>query len=142
MKGRLGRSISALSGAALLVALYLTWTKLTGTAPVCAVGGGCETVATSPFASLLGVPVAAFGVAGSAATLAGAIAWWRRGLLAAYLIGLVSLPILAYLFFLEVAVIHAICTWCVTYALLTIGAWLTASAALLVREPGAATTRR
>jgi len=114
--------------AALAVALYLTWTKLTGEPVVCGPLAGCETVATSPYAAFLGIPVAAFGAGATTVTLIGAFLWWRRqerlGLIVAYAIGLISLPILAYLAYLEVAVIHAVCVWCVIYALLTIAAWL------------------
>jgi uncharacterized membrane protein len=144
--------MAVLAAAATIVAVYLTWTKLSGTAPVCAIGGGCETVASSVYSSVLGIPVAAFGAIGSALTLAGSLVWWRRverrGLLLAYLVGLVSLPILGYLFYLEIAVIHAICTWCVTYAILTIATWVVASVALVrssrasPSEPSRATGRR
>ena len=122
-----------LSAAAVLVAIYLTWAKLFGAPVVCGPLQGCETVETSPYADFLGIPVAAYGVAASMITFAGALAWWRRadrrGLLLAYGLGLISLPILGYLAYLELAVIHAVCVWCVSYAALTVACWL-----LAVRE--------
>ena len=82
---------------------------------------GCDVVNDSEHSLLLGIPVALLGRRRVLATVAGAIAWWRaadrRGLLAAYGIGLASLPVLAWLTYLELAVIEAICIWCVTYAL-------------------------
>ncbi len=127
-RGITGAAMVVLALAAVGVALYLTWAKLAGAPVVCGPLQGCETVETSPYAAFLGIPVAAFGAGASVLTLIGALAWWRRanryGLLAAYGLGLASLPILGYLAYLEVAVIHAICVWCVTYALLTLGCWL------------------
>ncbi len=137
-RGAGGAAMVALTLVALAVALYLTWAKLAGAAPVCGPLQGCETVETSPYAAFLGIPVALYGAGATALTLIGGLAWWRnadrRGLLAAYVLGLVSLPILAYLALLEVAVIHAVCVWCVGYALLTIAAWLVSVGAMRRRR--------
>ena len=57
---------------------------------------------------------------------AAAIWWWRSDRRALYVIygsGLISLPILAYLTYLEVIVIEAICAWCVAYAVAVVGTW-------------------
>jgi uncharacterized membrane protein len=129
-----GPLLTTLSLLALAVAGYLTWVKLAGVVPVCAVLSGCETVENSSYSEFLGVPVAAFGMLGAGAMLAGGLLWWRRadrrGLMVAYAIGLASLPVLAYLTFLELAVIRAVCVWCVVYALLVVGAWIVAMAGL------------
>lgn len=110
---------------------YLAWVHLAGQEPVCAILTGCETVADSEWSTFLGIPVALFGAAGSVLTLALSLIWWRRAderaLLGAYLVGLVSLPILAWLTYLELFVIHAICIWCVTYALFVIAGWVVAA---------------
>ena len=136
----------ALSAAATCIAAYLAWSKLTGAPPACAIVQGCDTVEQSQFSSIAGIPVAVFGLAGSATALIGATLWWRgadrRGLLLAYLVGLVSLPILLYLSYLELAVIHAVCIWCVTYALTTVAAWAVASAALLESRNAPASAER
>jgi uncharacterized membrane protein len=122
--------MALLSVLALAVAGYLTWVKLAGAAPACAILTGCETVENSSYSEFMGVPVAAFGMLGAAAMLVGSLLWWRqgdrRGLMLAYAIGLASLPILAWLTWLELAVIGAVCLWCVVYALLMIGAWIVA----------------
>jgi uncharacterized membrane protein len=122
--------MALLSVLALAVAGYLTWVKLAGAAPACAILTGCETVEKSSYSEFMGVPVAAFGMLGAAAMLVGSLLWWRqgdrRGLMLAYAIGLASLPILAWLTWLELAVIGAVCLWCVVYALLMIGAWIVA----------------
>jgi uncharacterized membrane protein len=131
---RTGPVMAILSFLALLVAAYLTWVKLSGTAPVCAVLSGCETVENSRYSEVLGIPVAAFGMVGAGALLAGSLLWWlrddRRGVMLAYAVGLVSLPVIAWLTYLELAVIGAVCVWCVAYAALVIATWAVALTAL------------
>lgn len=131
---RLGPLMAGLSLLAMAVAGYLTWVKLSGTAPVCAVLSGCETVENSRYSEFLGIPVALFGMAGAGVLLAGSLLWWlradRRGLLLTYAAGLASLPVLAWLTYLELAVIGAVCIWCVTYAVLVIVTWVLAMSAL------------
>jgi len=105
----------------LLAALYLAATKLAGQAPVCGPLQGCETVASSPYSEVAGVPVALFGVAFSVVLIALAAWWWRtadrRALLAAYGLSFLGCFVVAALTYLELFVIHAICVYCVTYAL-------------------------
>ncbi len=127
-RSRMGAVMAVLSVLALLAAAYLTWVKLSGTTPVCAVLSGCETVENSRYSEFLGIPVAVFGMAGAAVLLAGSLLWWlrtdRRGLMLTYVAGLVSLPVLAWLTYLELAVIGAVCIWCVAYAVLVIATWV------------------
>jgi uncharacterized membrane protein len=132
-RGRFGPLMTLLAAAGVAIAGYLTWQHLAGEIPPCGPVRGCETVLTSPYAVIAGIPVALGGALVSALTLAGALAWWlradRRGLIVAYVAGLASLAALAYLSFLEVAVIHAVCAWCVTYLGTVLGGWLLAVAA-------------
>lgn len=141
VRGRFGLPMSLLAAAAVAIASYLTWQHLAGEVPPCLPGGGCETVLTSPYAVFAGIPVALPGVLAAVTTLAGALVWWRladrRGLLVAYLVGMASVAVVAYLTYLEVAVIGALCAWCVTFALCTVAGWLLAVAA--VRSGGEAT---
>jgi uncharacterized membrane protein len=119
-RGSLGALLTIDALVALTIAAYLTWAKLFQVPTLCGPLGGCAAVASSSWSEFLGVPVAAFGMLGSAITLAGAVAWWRRasrpGLLLAWLVGLASLPVLAWLTALELFVIRAFCDWCVAYA--------------------------
>jgi uncharacterized membrane protein len=124
---RRGRSGLALTGIALFAtgaAVYLTWTKLAHVTAVCGPLGGCQTVADSPYSVVAGVPVALPGVLAGAMMLAGALWWWRRadrrGLWVTHLVALACLPVLAWLAWLEVAVIHAVCDWCVAYSVAVI----------------------
>jgi uncharacterized membrane protein len=134
-RGRHGWLLSALALAAVVVALYLGLTKLLGGTLACGVLEGCDTVSSSEYSEVLGIPVGLLGAAGSGLTLAGALVWWRsadrRGLLAAYFLGLASLPFLAWLTYLELFVIHAVCIWCVTYALLVVAGFALAGLTLM-----------
>lgn len=126
--------MTLLAAAALGIALYLTWTKLAGEAPVCGPLQGCETVNTSPYSVFLGIPVAVYGVGAAALILVASLAWWRRAdrraLYLAYSLGLASLPVLAYLVYLELAVILAVCAWCAGFAATVIAGWLFATLAI------------
>ena len=131
---RSGLLIVALALIGLAIALYLTVTKLTGGLPVCGPVKGCEDVARSEYSAILGIPTAAFGAVFSIATFALGMVWWRRGdrraLLGAYGLGLFGVLFVAYLSYLELFVIHAVCAWCVGYGLTVIAGWLVGAAAM------------
>jgi uncharacterized membrane protein len=134
---RSGLAIAAIAALGLGIAVYLTATKLTGGLPVCGPVHGCEEVALSEYSSIFGIPTAAFG-AGFSAVVAGlGLAWRRRGdrraLLVAYGLGLFGILFVAYLTYLELFVIHAVCAWCAAYALTVVVGWLIAAAAMRAR---------
>ncbi len=133
--GRFGAGMTALSVAGLAIAAYLLAARIIGEVPACGPVKGCETVAASEFATLFGVPVALFGVVFSVILVAACAVWWRRAdrraLYASYGLGLAGIIAVAYLTYLEVFVIGAICVWCVSYAVTIVAGWaLTAVAAL------------
>ncbi|KAB8145541.1 vitamin K epoxide reductase family protein [Chloroflexia bacterium SDU3-3] len=116
-------------------ALYLSINRLTASHLACPTSGGCEAVQASPHAVFFGVPVAFIGVAGYAALLLLALlslANFSRGPLSAraVLAVVATLGVLfsAYLVYLQLAVIHAICFWCMLSASMELGiallAWL------------------
>jgi uncharacterized membrane protein len=124
-------AIFALLG--LLDAAYLALERITGAPIACPVGGGCETVQSSAYALLFGVPVAFIGVAGYAFLLITALLALQDVNLRvispdALLLALASIAVLAGLYFmyLQVAVIGAICFWCAMAALLDLLIWLAA----------------
>jgi uncharacterized membrane protein len=112
---------AALALFGVLDSLYLWSFKFTGQL-LCSVGG-CEAVNSSPYASLLGIPVAAIGTAGYAALLALAV-WaaaaqthappWLTDVRT--LCAGIGLFFAAYLTGIELFVLHAICAWCVLQA--------------------------
>jgi uncharacterized membrane protein len=117
-----------------VIASYLLAVRLAGDAPVCGPSGGCETVAASEYSTVLGLPVAGYGVAFSLVLVVCALAWWRRAnrwpLLLAYVLLLLGVLVVAYLSYLELFVIHAICAWCASYAAVTVASLLVAGLAL------------
>jgi uncharacterized membrane protein len=133
-RGALGLPLLVLALGGLAVAAYLLGVRLLGAAPACGPIAGCDTVAESPYAVVFGIPVAAWGMGFSALLVLAALAWWRladrRALLAAYGLGLLGTLGVAYLTYLELFVIHAICVWCVTYAVLVVASLVTAGLAL------------
>lgn len=112
----------------LIVAAYLLAVRLLGDAPACGPVKGCDTVAASEYATVLGLPVALYGVGFSVALLVATGTWWRRGdrraLYASYGLGLLGIAAVGYLTYLELFVIEAICIWCVSYAITIVAGWL------------------
>jgi uncharacterized membrane protein len=104
-----------------LISAYLTWVYLQGIAPVC-VGdsSSCETVQTSRYAEILGVPVASLGVLAYAGLLGSALIQDERAALFGLFVALVGTLFTAYLTYLELFVIQAICQWCVANAALMV----------------------
>jgi uncharacterized membrane protein len=125
--GRFGAGMTVLALVGLAIAAYLLAVRLLGEAPACGLIQGCETVASSPYATVLGVPVALFGVGFSMVLAAASVVWWRRAdrraLYAAYGLGLAGIIAVAYLTYLELFVIEAICIWCATYGATVVAGW-------------------
>ena len=114
---RLTVAIAVLGLIGLAIAGYLTWVHYADIEPLCLSSGGCEKVQNSDYAELAGVPVAVFGLAGYAAVLGSLLVPGEAGLMATALIGLVGFGFSAYLTYLELFTIDAICQWCVASAL-------------------------
>lgn len=105
------------SAAGLGISAYLTWTHLWGLAPVCVGGGGsCETVQTSRYSEIVGVPVAALGLLAYATLLLSVLFRGERAALFGLFVALVGTLFSAYLTYLELFVIGAVCQWCVASA--------------------------
>jgi len=117
--------ILVLAVAGLLMSAYLTWVHLLGLSPVClAGGGGCETVRSSRYAEIFGVPIAALAIGEYAGLLLSALLRGESGALLGLFVTLVSVIFSAYLTYLELFVIYAICQWCVTSAALMTAAFV------------------
>jgi uncharacterized membrane protein len=106
---RLAGAALAAAGAAL--SAYLLYVRETGATLVCATGG-CETVQESSYAELAGIPVAALGVAGFAALFACAVARGETARLAQATLALAAVLFSGYLLYVQIAVVDAICQWC------------------------------
>ena len=94
--------IIVLAVAGLLMSAYLTWVHLLGLSPMCLAGNSdCETVQSSRYAEILGVPVAALGVGGYAVLLLSALLKGEGGALLGLFVTLISVIFSAYLMYLE-----------------------------------------
>ncbi len=116
-------ALVALAG--LFVALYLTLYKLGYIGTLACAVGSCETVQTSKWATFLGFPVGAWGVGYYFGVLALTLAGLRPALaervsVSQLLVAVTGVGVLfsAWLTYLELFVIDAICMWCVVSAIL------------------------
>jgi uncharacterized membrane protein len=115
-----------LAAAGLVVAAYLTFTHITESNFLCSETGGCNTVRSSRYSAIAGIPVAVLGLLGYGAILALAVYENAGGAGAAYAnlaaFGLTSIGVLysAYLTYLELFVIGAICPYCVASAVIMV----------------------
>ena len=131
--------VIAVAGAGVLVAGYLGVTKLLGgSAAFCTAGSGCDVVQASRYAVLLGVPTALWGVVAYVAVGAlSAAGLTRARWLAAFAIAAGAVGFSAYLTWLEVFVIRALCGYCLASAALAV-----ALLVVLLWNPPAAGGRR
>jgi uncharacterized membrane protein len=114
---RITAVILALAGIG--VATYIAIAEGGGGTPKCLAGGhGCETVAKSHYSHLAGINVAVIGIFGYVALLVAAIVPGDAGRFGGFLLALVGFGFSAYLTYLELFVIDAICQWCVASAVL------------------------
>lgn len=122
---KLARAATVLSGLGILLAAYLTWVHFNSGSLVCGVGD-CHTVQASEYATIGPLPVAVLGLGMYAVVLLAnllALAQPDRAMgpsVAAFGVLLAGTLYAAYLTWLEVAVIRAICQWCVASALLSV----------------------
>ena len=120
-------AIALLSLVGILIALYLTLYKVGVVGDLSCSIGSCETVNTSQWATFLGLPVAAWGLAAYVALFALSIAgtterYANSRRLSWLLVAIAGWSVLfsAWLTYLELFVIDAICIWCVTSAVVLV----------------------
>jgi len=117
--------VAALALAGIFIGLYLTLYKLGIIGDLSCSVGSCETVNTSKWAVFLGFPVAAWGVFFYldvfALALIGTLVRFEDAPVISWLLVVwsgIGFLFSAWLTYLELAVIHAICIWCVVSAVL------------------------
>ncbi|MFQ5854503.1 MAG: vitamin K epoxide reductase family protein [Anaerolineae bacterium] len=121
----LGLVIPVASVLGMVVSAYLTWVHWSGSKALCAGVGDCEAVNFSAYAEVSGIPVALLGF-GMYLALLGLSVYGRRAesgmvstvALAVFGISLAGVLYSAYLTYIELAVLHAVCPWCVASAAL------------------------
>jgi uncharacterized membrane protein len=114
------RASIALTVIGLLVSIYMTIYKLTSNASMCLGSGDCSTVNASQYSEVNGIPVAAIGVIGYLAILAALlfekrIAFLRdNGTMLVFGMSLTGFIFTVWLIYVEIALLRAICPFCVT----------------------------
>ena len=106
---RFASALLALVGAA--VSSYLLWVRETSSTLICATGG-CETVQSSSYSEVLGVPVALLGLAAYLALAATALPRNESVQFAHTALALAAAVFSTYLLYVQVELIGAVCDWC------------------------------
>jgi len=120
MDKRLQQITIALAILGLLVSIYMTIYKITSNDNMCLGSGDCSTVNASRYAEVNGIPVALIGVLGYAAIIG--IHWLERkneffednGSMILFGISLIGFLFTLWLVYVEIALIKALCPFCVT----------------------------
>jgi len=109
--------IILLSLLGILVSGYLSWSHFSGEAVYCGGASSCELVNNSRYAYLGNIPVAFMGLLAYVAILALSLIpqrddrQWPEVL--RFGLALIGVMFQWYLFYIEVAVLHAFCYWCI-----------------------------
>ena len=130
----------ALALLGLAVSIYMTIFKLTDNEKMCIGNGGCSKVNSSTYAEVYGIPVALIGVGGYA--LIAALLFMedrnqfleQNGTMLVFGLTLIGFLFTLYLIYVELALIHAICPFCLT-SQVTMTILFILSIIRLVRQP-------
>jgi uncharacterized membrane protein len=132
--------VAALALAGIFISLYLTLYKIGVIGELSCSIGSCETVNLSKWSRFIGLPVAAWGlffyVDVFAIALVGTMPRFENEPLISLVLtaeAAVGVLFSAWLTYLELAVIHAICIWCVTSAVVVTLIFLTSALDLRAR---------
>jgi uncharacterized membrane protein len=124
---RLRIAIAVLSVIGIGIAGYLTYVHYEGLKVLCLSSGGCETVQSSRYAKLDGIPVTVLGLIGYVGILGSLAIRGDAGRMAGFGLALIGFLFSLYLTYRELFTINAICQWCVGSAVvMTLLAILTA----------------
>lgn len=124
-EARLRVAIGSLALVGVALASYLLYVRWTGATLACSTGG-CETVQASSYSKVLGVPVALLGLGAYVTIFATALSRLELARVAAVSVALSGVGFAAYLLYVQLAVINAVCEWCLASdALMTVVAVLT-----------------
>ncbi len=109
---RLRLAVAAIALAGVSIAAYLTYVRYAHVAIACTTGG-CEAVQSSPYAELLGIPVALLGLAAYVFVLGTAFLDAPMARVAGAATAVVGVLFGAYLLVVQLLVIESLCQWCV-----------------------------
>ena len=128
---RMGAAVLSLAG--LFISAYLYLYKIGRIGTLACGTGACETVQLSPWSRVAGVEVALIGLLGYGLLLGVSLlslqpAWTLKRWPISLLIVLagIGLAFTAYLTYIELFVLHAICRWCVASAVMMLAIFVAA----------------
>jgi uncharacterized membrane protein len=122
------------------IAAYLVYVRYSHVAIACT-SGGCEKVQNSRYATLAGAPVALLGLFGYLAILATTLRDSPTARIGGMWLAAAGASFSLYLLVIQIAVIHAICQWCVASDVVMLGVILATLLRLRApRPPRLATT--
>jgi uncharacterized membrane protein len=114
-------SIAVLAFVGMVDASYVAIHSSQGFLLPCGIAGGCDQVLSSPYARVLGIPVAWFGLAfylTTAGSALFALFGFEHALRLSFPLVSLALAFTLYLFYLQALVIRAFCDYCLLSALL------------------------
>lgn len=110
----------------LLDSIYLVWVKYTGTYALCGPLGNCESVNSSQYSEIFGIPISLLGAGAYAIMIVllllenrGQI-WSEFSSMIVFGMSLIGVLYSIYLTYIEVAVLKAICPYCVISAIILV----------------------
>lgn len=115
---KLGIAILVTALLGLGIAIYLTYVHYAKLEPLCLSSGGCHIVQNSRYAEFVGIPVPVLGLVGYIGILLSLLIPGDVGRAITALLALFGFGFSAYLTYLELFKINAICQWCVGSAIL------------------------
>jgi uncharacterized membrane protein len=126
MDGNLRTASIVLAVLGLLDSIYLAWVKYTGAYALCGPIGNCESVNSSQYSEIFGIPIALLG-AGAYAVMIVLLLLENRGQVWAEFVpmivfgmSLIGVLFSIYLTYIEVVILKAICPYCVISAIILV----------------------
>jgi len=119
-------SLIVLSIIGLLDSVYLTYIKLANATASCAGIGDCDAVNSSSYAEIAGIPIALLGAGAFLAMFLLVFLekrsdfWLEQGPLFVFMLSLIGVLYSAYLTYVEIWVLNAICPYCVLSAIVLV----------------------
>jgi uncharacterized membrane protein len=108
----------------LLDSVYLVWVKYTGAYALCGPIGNCESVNSSQYSEIFGIPIALLGAGAYAVMMVLLLVehlgqvWAEFGPMIVFGMSLIGFLYSFYLTYIEVAILKAICPYCVISAII------------------------
>jgi uncharacterized membrane protein len=124
MDSNLRTASIVLAALGLLDSVYLVWVKYSGEYALCGPIGNCESVNSSLYSEIFGIPIALLGAGAYAVMMVLLLVehlgqvWAEFGPMIVFGMSLIGFLYSIYLTYIEVAILKAICPYCVISAII------------------------